>query len=261
MVARIVAFGAHPGDAFGSVGGTIAKHVRKGDEVSIVTLTCGERSHSHIVWEEYAEKQSEESVLKRAKEIKKAEFEKASNLLGVKDARILDFGDDPLIVDRARLHKVVDVLRELRPDIVLVHTDQGHVDHETTWDIVRNACRIAGDLGVRTQFPPFTSIKNIYYCSPWYMGGWDFKPDIFVDIHEVIGIKTEALAVFKSQRTTPQMARDEVFSAAYWWGSMWFPAEVEAFRSFRPPIFPYLPDPSFTKGIGELEVGEGSRGR
>lgn len=236
---RIVAFGAHPGDPF-SAGGTLAKHAKRGDEVTIVSLTYGERSHCHTVWEEYGDKECEEDVLKRAKEIKRKEMKEASEILGVKNIKIFDFGDDPLVVDKERLWEVIELVRELKPDIVIVHTDQVHIDHETNWDVVRSACKISASLGLKTKHPPH-STKCIYYFSPWYVGDWDFRPDILVDIGDTIELKAKALATFKSQKTTLKIAKEETLATAWWWGSMWYPTYVEPFKSFRPPIFQFLP--------------------
>ena len=246
---RVVAFGAHPGDPF-SAGGTLAKHAKRGDEVTIVSLTHGERSHCHTVWEEYGDKESEEVVLKRAKETKRKEMEEAAEILGVKNIRIFDFGDDPVVVDKERLLEVVELVKELKPDIVLVHTDQGHTDHEAVWDIVRAACRIAADPGVKTKYSSHHT-KCIYYYTPWHMGDWDFKPDIFVDIRGSVELRAKALASFKSQKVTLEAAKEETLATAWWWGSRWYPAYAEPFKSFRPPIFQFLPDPTYTKGLEE----------
>jgi len=218
----------------------LAKHAKRGDEVTIVSLTYGERSHCNTVWEEYGGKEREEDVLKRAKETKRKEMEEAAEILGIKNIRIFDFGDDPLIINKERLLEVVELVRELKPDIVLVHTDQGHIDHETVWDAVRAACKIAADPGVKTKHQPHRT-KCIYYYSPWYIGDWGFKPDIFVDIGDMVDLRAKALSAFKSQKTTLEAAREETSATGYWWGSMWYPAYAEPFKSFRPPIFRFLP--------------------
>jgi len=238
---RIVAFGAHPGDPF-AAGGTLAKHAKRGDDLVVASLSYGERSHSHAVWEEYEGKEREEYILKRAKEVKRKEMERAAEILGIKKIKIFDFGDSPLIIDKEKLYEVVDFLREFKPDIVLVHTDQGHFDHECAWDIMKSACRIAADLGVKTKNPPCIT-KNVYYYAPWSLGEECFTPDVFIDIRETIELKIKALAEFKSQKITPQLAREETLSTAWWWGAPWYPAYVEPFKSFRKPILKFLPDP------------------
>lgn len=43
---KILNVGAHPADAFDRVGGTMAQHVRRGDEVCVAVLSHGARSHA-----------------------------------------------------------------------------------------------------------------------------------------------------------------------------------------------------------------------
>lgn len=49
---KILVFSAHPADFCSRSGGTIAKHVRRGDEVRVVILTYGERSESDDLYSE-----------------------------------------------------------------------------------------------------------------------------------------------------------------------------------------------------------------
>jgi LmbE family N-acetylglucosaminyl deacetylase len=42
----VLAVGSHPSDIFPNIGGTVAKHVKRGDNVVLLTLTYGVEVHT-----------------------------------------------------------------------------------------------------------------------------------------------------------------------------------------------------------------------
>ncbi|MBH05365.1 MAG: hypothetical protein CMJ20_03505 [Phycisphaeraceae bacterium] len=61
---RVLHVGAHPADAFDHAGGTLANHVERGDEVTIVTLTHGVQSHA---WNLIAKSRDKNEVVDSAR--------------------------------------------------------------------------------------------------------------------------------------------------------------------------------------------------
>ncbi|MEZ4734419.1 MAG: hypothetical protein R3E79_45590 [Caldilineaceae bacterium] len=49
MTLRILSIGAHPADIFDQSGGTMAHHVKRGDDVGCVVLTHGARVHDAVI--------------------------------------------------------------------------------------------------------------------------------------------------------------------------------------------------------------------
>ena len=52
---RIMAVGAHPQDPFERAGGTVLKHMERGDEAMFVSLTTGVVTHAFNVFPETGE--------------------------------------------------------------------------------------------------------------------------------------------------------------------------------------------------------------
>jgi N-acetylglucosamine malate deacetylase 1 len=125
---HILAVGAHPDDVEISCGGTLALAARQGLRVAILDLTCGELSTNGTVEE------------------RAAEAREAARILGAaarRNAELPDGGIDPLDPEHAR--RVVRVLRELRPALLLSHAPRDrHPDHVEASRIVDRAWYLAG---------------------------------------------------------------------------------------------------------------------
>jgi len=204
---KIVAFGAHPADSVWWAGGTLAKHSKRGDEVIMISLTCGERSHADYFWEKEI-KGEEIPSLEEIKKIKTEEFNNAAKTLGAK-AMIMDYGDSPLKIDDGRLASLVDIIRRTKPDIILVswYRDPHNVDHKITGEAVWQACHHARELGFKTKYPPY-KVPYIYYYPPVMGFGPEvgFIPDVYIDISDTIDVKIEALSKFWTQKITKEFA-------------------------------------------------------
>ena len=81
------------------------------------------------------------------------EAERAAAALGA-DFRCLDLGDYPLEVDAAALARIVDVIRELAPDVIVTHTDRDpfNPDHPVACAAVERARALAAGAGVESAF-------------------------------------------------------------------------------------------------------------
>ena len=78
---RILVFSAHPADFCSRAGGTIAKHVRAGAQVRVVSLTYGERSESGGLFAEGAR-----PPLDEVRAVRHEEGTRAAGILGAEIA-------------------------------------------------------------------------------------------------------------------------------------------------------------------------------
>lgn len=192
---RILGIGAHAADVFGRAGGTLARYIQMGHKASVVALAYGERGEAQDLWGKKG------ISLDEVKKIKAEEARAAAEVLKV-DLRLLDFDDNPIIMDRERLYTLVDIIREVKPQIVLTHwiDDWGNWDHATTAEWTVKAVWSASRLGVQTKHPAH-KVKEVYMFMP--SGLTDdmvqFRPDILIDISDTMEIKKDVIRCFKSQ--------------------------------------------------------------
>lgn len=174
---HIVSIGAHPDDEI-SCAGTLASHVQNGHSATIVTMTRGGMGHMTLPTDE----------LKR---VRTAEAVACAAVLGC-DLRLLDFEDSAIPESRDAALVLVDVLRELKPDVVLTHgPEQRHPDHRATYRLVSDAYYLASLPLLKTAHP-WHGVGAVYFFdSP--------DPDTFIDITATLETKLQAIACHKSQ--------------------------------------------------------------
>lgn len=152
MQRRLLAVLAHPDDESFGLGGTLAKYAGEGVDVHVAIATDGTAGS---VIEEFTGRQSQ------LHEIRRAELEAASDVLGVTLHRF-DYPDSGYLGDprnedprvfanmdaREPTARVVRLIRELRPQVVITHDETGgylHPDHIKAHEITRAAFFAAGD--------------------------------------------------------------------------------------------------------------------
>ncbi|TDQ04208.1 mycothiol conjugate amidase Mca [Labedaea rhizosphaerae] len=172
---RLMAVHAHPDDESSKGAATMAKYVAAGHEVMVVTCTGGERGD---ILNPAMERPD---VKENMSEIRKAEMAKAAEILGVQH-RWLGFVDsglpegDPkpplpegcfaLVPLEESAAKLVEVVREFRPHVIITYDENGgypHPDHIRTHEVSVAAFDAAGDPD---RYPdagePWTPLK-LYY--------------------------------------------------------------------------------------------------
>lgn len=161
---------AHPDDeSFGS-GGTIARYVAEGAEVFYLCATNGD------VGTVAPEKLN---GYKSVAELRIHELDKASEILGFKKVIRLNYRDSGMMnsetsKDPASLwqapreevaRKVVDVIRDIKPQVVVTfnkYGGYGHPDHIAIQRATVDAFKLAGDPNYKTDAPPYQPQK-LYY--------------------------------------------------------------------------------------------------
>jgi LmbE family N-acetylglucosaminyl deacetylase len=165
----ILAFGAHAADIEFSCGAVIAKHTQRGDRATLVHLTLGEAGHPGTAAPDYAEQ-------------KKIECQQAAQVLGA-DVRWLPYADAALPATPEVELAVCDLIRELRPRIVLTHwRGSFHRDHVLSHHLVMHGLELAGATSCDRPFPPH-AVGSVLFPENWE-DPQDFRPEVYIDVSD-----------------------------------------------------------------------------
>ncbi len=210
----ILVLAAHPDDEVLGCGGTVALHARAGDEVVSIVVCEGE------------------SLRYGPGGVGQAEHARAAaQTLGVRDLRILGFGDQRL--DTIRLTDVIDplvsVVREVRPQIVYCqYGGDVNRDHQLLFQAVLVATRPTEDF-----------IHGVYAFDTASSTEWAypraFVPDTWVDISSTLEVKLDAMACYKSElRPYPHpRSLESLTQRAKAWGNQSCLHAAEVFMTVR----------------------------
>jgi LmbE family N-acetylglucosaminyl deacetylase len=133
----IVAVAPHPDDESLGCGGTLALHVERGDSVTVVWMTAGERGIP-------------DSDPVETAQIRRSEARAALAVLGVSDGRFLDFPDGEVGANHWPATAALgQVLADSAPQVVYTpHPDEAHPDHAATSAVTVEAVRRHADAEV-----------------------------------------------------------------------------------------------------------------
>jgi N-acetylglucosamine malate deacetylase 1 len=184
---RVLAVGAHPDDLEILCGGTLARFVQEGHEVVMCNATLGNRGSFEHTSEEIAEIRLREA--RRAAEIAGADHV----TLGFTDGEV-DAADDGQRV------AVVDLVREVRPDLILTHSAGDYMsDHNETSKLVFDCSFHATLPLLETGKPHHDTVTPIYFIDT--VMGLGFHPTEYVDVTSTIETKVAMLEAHESQLT------------------------------------------------------------
>lgn len=184
---RVLAVGAHPDDLEILCGGTLARFVREGHEVVMCHAAKGDKGSFVHTSEEIAR-------------IRGAEARRAAEVAGAQYAT-LGFSDGEInAADVEQQHAVVELVREVRPDLILTHSPGDyHSDHNETSRLVFD-CSFHATLPLYvTDRPHGDTVAPIYYTET--IAGVGFDPTEYVDVTDVIDVKAAMLEAHESQLT------------------------------------------------------------
>jgi N-acetyl-1-D-myo-inositol-2-amino-2-deoxy-alpha-D-glucopyranoside deacetylase len=162
---RILFVHAHPDDETIGTGATMARYAAEGAHVTLVTCTLGEEGEIHVpAYTQLAADQADQLGGVRI-----FELAKACRALGVSDQRFLGgagrFRDSGMMgtsanehprafwgadLDAAATH-LLDVMREVRPQVVVTYDPNGfygHPDHIQAHRVAMRACEMAAAEGI-----------------------------------------------------------------------------------------------------------------
>ena len=250
---RIVSIHAHPDDAEILAGGTLALLARLGNSVAIVSMTPGDCGSNEFSPDEISA-------------IRRAEAASAAALIGAEYV-CAEFRDLAIFNDDPSRRRVTELLRKLRPDVVLTSAVSDYLcDHEMTSLLVRDSCFGAPAPNYKTggDAPALDRIPHLYFMDP--IGGHDryrhyVSPDFAVDVTQVFELKKELLAKHASQRNwlLRQHGMDNYIGQMEIWtrdcGMRFGLAAAEGFRHYRGHPYPDTPLLQELLGTGLIRRG------
>jgi LmbE family N-acetylglucosaminyl deacetylase len=192
---RVLVFAAHPDDLDFGAAGTIARWTAAGTQVSYCIMTDGDAGGFDAA-------HRPEIVAMRA-----AEQAEAARICGVSDLHFLHQRDGFLEPSYEVVGMVVELMRKIRPDIVLaMHPERAwdriqksHPDHLACGEAVTRAVYPAVENPF--AYPELAEAGLPAYKVPylWFFGGPVERENHFVDITEFVDTKVKAIRIHASQ--------------------------------------------------------------
>lgn len=169
-ISAVLAVGGHAADMEFTAGALIAKYTRAGARAVLLHATPGEMGHPRLSGPAYAQQKQEEA-------------QRAAQILGA-EARFLPYPDAALPHDDTVAYQIADVIREVRPEVVLTHwRGSFHSDHVNTHLNTERALFLAA-LPAITRAHPAHTPSTVLYPENWEdMDGFD--PTLYVGIDDV----------------------------------------------------------------------------
>ena len=177
LPADVLAIAAHRDDVEQTCGGTLLRMAARGLRTAILDLTRGEAGTRGT-----AEDRAREAA-------------EAARLLGVGWRDALDLPDGAIENTLENRKKIVRVLRQVRPRVVILPYWQArHPDHAIVATLGYEACFLSGLAKIETGTTPHRPFKIVY--ASLYA---DVRPSFIVDITPFIEQRHAALMAYKSQ--------------------------------------------------------------
>ena len=172
---KIIAIGAHGDDIELACGGTLAKAIKQGHEVTmvIVTGTGFKDLNGRVI---------------RTQELAEKEVKDAAKVLGVSNLHILNYADTSVPYSVDLINDLESIISAISPDIIFTHfIFDTHQDHIRTAHSTISASRNQNTI---LLYEPI---------NPSGQGYVPFRPQVYVDISDYIDFKVEALKSHVSQ--------------------------------------------------------------
>jgi bacillithiol biosynthesis deacetylase BshB1 len=181
-IADVLAIAAHRDDVEQTCGGTLLRSAARGLRTAILDLTQGEAGTRGTAAD------------------REREADEAARLLGVTWRKALDLPDGAIANSYENRLKIVRVLREVRPRVVILPYWQArHPDHAIVASLGCEACFLSGLSKIDTGTAPHRPFKIVY--ASLYA---DVRPSFVVDITPFVEQRHAALMAYKSQYANKQ---------------------------------------------------------
>lgn len=224
---RLLTILAHPHYAGCNIAGTLYKHVQRGDEVYVVSLTAGDLMTNRVSRAELAK-------------INQRDMEASAAILGIKETRILGYQDGEVMntLDvRIALNRVI---REIKPDIAITYWYPNSTipDFKYTGELVVDALFSALLVSGRwvEELPSHWTSRAYGFEEPALTVG--FEPTLFVDITDVVDVKLKSIDCFAIHCESNFGGDYEKFHSSYlgparYWGIHSGVLYAEAFQQIK----------------------------
>ncbi len=191
-IERVMVITAHPDDSEFGAGGTVARLVKEGREVTYVIATNGDKGSGDRTM-----------TSDRLAPIRAEEQRNAARTLGVARVVFLGYPDGELEDTRDLRRDVTREIRRWRPDLVITMNPRrtynlyaSHRDHRTVAGVALDCIYpLARD---HLSFPELMPEFEPHKVREIHLMQWE-SPQLVVDITEVMDLKLKALACHVSQ--------------------------------------------------------------
>ncbi|HVA00297.1 MAG TPA: PIG-L family deacetylase [Terriglobia bacterium] len=199
---NVLALFAHPDDAEFLCAGTLTHLAALGARVHIATVSAGDCGSTTLPASKIAA-------------VRQREAARAAALIGAQYECLK--GKDLLIFyDRRHLNKVMELVRRVRPALVLTHSPVDYMlDHETVSRLSQTACFGAMAPNYKTGLPhaapPLSGVPHLYYADAFGRRdvlGNEVASGFYVNISKTLKRKEEMLASHESQQAWLKSQQD-----------------------------------------------------
>lgn len=182
---RILVVAAHPDDETLGAGGTLARHARAGDEISLCIL-CDVTT-------------SRDRPLDAGALALRREAEEAARILGIAKTHALRYPDNRLdtvpLLDLARV--LEQLVQEIEPHVIYTHhRGDLNVDHRLAFEATLVAARPLAGRSLRAVYC-YEVPSGTEWSGPWPDRA--FLPNVYVNIGETLEAKIQALEAYRSE--------------------------------------------------------------
>jgi len=199
MTNKILIVSAHVGDFVWRSAGSIAKYVQEGAQVDVMVLTYGARGESGSFYKQTG------GTTDACRQVRRAEAEKAAQVLGVHSITFCGYDDFPLEMTEDRLKALATEIRKLHPDFILTHDDgmdRVNPDHTKTALAVKRAVSMAQSVDFVDGNTPLTRLTPMFGFEPLFPEACGYTPDLYIDITDVWDHKMAAMECLETQRNS-----------------------------------------------------------
>jgi len=214
---RVLVICAHPDDEALGLGGTLALHSMKKDNIAILIVADGETSRDIHTKIESRQKQSIQ----------------ACSILGISNIEFLNYADQKLdsIPLLELTKKIKEKISKFKPSIIYTHYwNDLNADHRRVFEATSVSSRPYQDSKIK---------KILCFETPssteWSFRNESFNPNLFVNIEKVILQKLNAIKKFKNElRPFPHpRSIKSIKNRSNYWGSISGLKYAEPFIIFR----------------------------
>ena len=193
MTDSMLVISAHAGDFVWRAAGAIAQAAGRGDRVTVLCLSFGERGESARAW-------LDGKKLDEIKAIRRKEASDAAAVLGA-TIEFLDAGDYPLRESPDLVDDIVRVYRDVEPALVQTHSlsDPYNPDHPAAGRMALQARVLAQAIGYDAPGEPIGA-PPVFWFEPHQPEQCDYKPDVLLDITDVFDAKRRAMECLPAQQ-------------------------------------------------------------
>ena len=255
---KILCVYAHPADLCCEGSGTVALQAERGDDITALLLSDGERHHADVLYRETAKPKEDRNpriinaTVDELRAFKRFEAERACEILGI--SKLIAFGwpDVHWTLSIDNIVAIADVIFDVRPDVILTHIPkQNQIPtsdiHAVVGQLVRLATQYCNDALPQTDGHEAHHTKLTFYFPD--IGMADARSmlcegivcDMWVDITPVVEKKIHAMDQCVSQGYHETCAR-KIMEAIYGrWGMLAECSYAEPWMREQPTRYSSLP--------------------